>query len=96
MKSLVVEIVDFGEISTCTLEHVATGTPYIVLPVVKIEYGVVSGLPLKKEGVIYIVSPEVAEGVVSWDPWRDDVYIPVQKIKDKKGKTFTYGALARI
>jgi hypothetical protein len=60
------------------------------IPIVKIEYGDVNGLPEPETGTIYIVSALVAQVVVN----RVDIVYPTRFVRDEAGRIIGCGALA--
>ena len=84
--------VEVGEISTATLEHVATGRPYVLIPVVTTVYGKVTGLPEPQTGVIYVVSSITAQACRD----RNDVYVPARVVRDGLGRIIGCAGLGRI
>lgn len=57
------------------------------IPLYKIEYPDIAGLPKEREGVRYIVSAPVLNYVLEHLPERKDVVATLGAIKDKYGKT---------
>lgn len=64
-----------------------------LMPIYKIEYGEVSGLPEPKEDTIYIVSKIVAEALKGK---RDDLFIVASTIKDENGQVIGCRGLSMI
>lgn len=54
----------------------------LLIPINKVAYGKVEGLPEPQDGVIYIVSAMVAQAV----PDRDDVVFPYDLVRDEQGQ----------
>jgi hypothetical protein len=59
------------------------------IPVIKIEYGDVTGLPNPEPDTIYIVSAMVAQAIN-----RTDLFYPARLVRDENGKIIGCGALA--
>lgn len=69
----------------------AEGVPFAI-PVRGTMLGTVTSLPPRQEGVVYIVSRQVAEAC----PNRDDLFIVDQTVRDEQGRIIGARALARI
>lgn len=64
-----------------------------IIPIYKIAYGEVSGLPEPKEDTIYVVSKIVAEALKNK---RNDLYIVASTIKDENGQVIGCRGLSKI
>lgn len=62
------------------------------IPVTRIVFGPVEGLPESKPDTVYIVSSLVAQQV----PERDDVFIPSESVRDAEGRIIGCKSLGRI
>lgn len=63
------------------------------VPVVRQEFGDVTGLPEPEEGTIYVVSMPVAQAV---GRSRDDIFVPGEQIRDENGRIVGCKSLARL
>lgn len=77
--------------STATIGEVTTPEGFVI-PVTQTLFGQLEGLPAPKEGVVYVVSSLVAGRV----PYRKDVYIPNESIRDDKGRIIGCLSLGKI
>lgn len=73
-----------GQVARCeeTRETIKSESVYTDLPVSRIAYGTVTGLPEPEESVVYVVSALVAQQVTH----RTDVVIPGPAIRDNSGR----------
>lgn len=62
------------------------------IPVFRVEYGEVSGLPEPEDGVVYIVSMRLAQAV----PHRQDVFFPGEAVRDTAGNIIGCIGLSKL
>lgn len=64
----------------------------VEIPITQTKFGEVEGLPDPQENTIYIVSSLVAQAV----PYRNDVFIPDDCVRDSEGKIIGCRSLGKI
>lgn len=65
-------------------------------PVIKAEFGEVTGLPEPTEGTVFIVSIITANAARTYGRTTDDLLVTSGPVRDDKGRTIGCRALARI
>ena len=91
----VIEIPPSGTVSRCETKRAKIDEVTIdgvTVPVNRTEFGKVTGLPDPEEGTFYIVSALVAQAV----PYRQDVLIVDDPVRDDQGRIIGARALARV
>ena len=66
------------------------------IPIVKTEFGEVTGLPEPAEGVVFIVSKITRDAADDQGRTTDDLLIPSQAVRDDQGHIIGCRAFARV
>lgn len=84
-----------GRVARCDTLQTQLGTVIVdgvSVPVNQTQFGAVDDLPDPQPGVIYVVSELVAHAM----PWRDDIFIVDDTVRDEQGRIIGARALARV
>ena len=84
-----------GQVARCEVNRVQVNTIVvdgISVPVNQTQFGRVDGLPDPQPDTIYVVSALVAQAM----PWRDDVFIVDDTVRDEQGRIIGARALAHV
>ena len=91
----VVTIPPSGLVARCAVDRVQVDTVTvdgISVPVNLTQFGAVDDLPEPQPGTIYVVSALVAQAM----PWRNDVFIVDDTVRDEQGRIIGARALAHV